>query len=227
MHRFFIFLVTLPPNSNEKPINMQNLKEATSYRAALKERILEASMKAFTERGIKAVKMDDIASMLGISKRTLYEIYEDKERLLCQGIEKFNMQKLQHLAAYAASDHHVIDIILEAYRMKVREMHSVNPQFYDDILKYPAVAENLNKLHGGLHEKFIQFMKLGVDEGFFRQDIDYNLISQMTDAIGRHIMTNKLHRQYTVEKIFANFIMVVLRGLCTDKGLKALDAAKI
>lgn len=39
-------------------------------------------MKQFLSKGVKAVKMDDIAMSLSISKRTLYEIFADKEDLL-------------------------------------------------------------------------------------------------------------------------------------------------
>ena len=56
---------------------MQEIKETTAYKKLLKGRILETAMKAFAERGVKAVRMDDVAQMLGISKRTLYEIYRD------------------------------------------------------------------------------------------------------------------------------------------------------
>ena len=56
---------------------MQEIKETNSYRLALKDKILDAAMNAFMKRGIRAVKMDDIAQQLTISKRTLYDIYED------------------------------------------------------------------------------------------------------------------------------------------------------
>ena len=57
---------------------MQEIKETTAYKRSLKGRILETAMKAFAERGVKAVRMDDVAQMLCISKRTLYEVYKDK-----------------------------------------------------------------------------------------------------------------------------------------------------
>ena len=47
-----------------------------------KERIIEQAMHMFVSQGIKSVRMDDIAQMMGISKRTLYELFGDKETLL-------------------------------------------------------------------------------------------------------------------------------------------------
>ena len=47
-----------------------------------KERIIEQAMQMFVTQGIKSVRMDDIAQQLGVSKRTLYELFGDKEGLL-------------------------------------------------------------------------------------------------------------------------------------------------
>ena len=47
-----------------------------------KERIIEQAMHMFVSQGIKSVRMDDIAQQLGVSKRTLYELFGDKEGLL-------------------------------------------------------------------------------------------------------------------------------------------------
>ena len=62
---------------------MQEIKDLTAYRQSLKGKILETATKAFLSRGIKAVKMDDIASILSISKRTVYELYGDLCRFKC------------------------------------------------------------------------------------------------------------------------------------------------
>ena len=57
-------------------INSEN-----TYRSELRERILAIATQMFTTRGIRKVKMDDIANRLKISKRTLYEVYQNKEDL--------------------------------------------------------------------------------------------------------------------------------------------------
>ncbi len=53
-----------------------------SQKAELRERIIMTATEAFTLKGIKCITMDDIAAALGISKRTLYEVFADKESLL-------------------------------------------------------------------------------------------------------------------------------------------------
>ena len=51
-----------------------------------KDRIIEEAMRMFVQQGIKSVRMDDIARSLGVSKRTLYEQFGDKEELLALSI---------------------------------------------------------------------------------------------------------------------------------------------
>ena len=93
---------------------MQEIKGNTAYRRALKGRILDAALKAFIERGVKAVRMDDVAQSLSISKRTLYEIYKDKEELLYQSILKFDQDSKRSMAAFVQQAPSVMDIIIEA-----------------------------------------------------------------------------------------------------------------
>lgn len=54
-----------------------------------KERIIDQAMQMFATQGIKSVRMDDIAQHLGVSKRTLYELFGDKEGLLYLAMERY------------------------------------------------------------------------------------------------------------------------------------------
>ena len=203
---------------------MQVLKETTAYRVSLRGRIIEKAMQEFAKHGIRAVKMDDIATDLGISKRTLYEIFEDKETLLFEGIKVYSERKREYLQSYAEEEgHHVIDIILEAYRMKVEEVRAVNPSFYMDLAKYPKLEHHMKESQEKSREGFLTFMKRGVSEGYFRSDINYELVPHIFDAMGQYILSNKLIQQYTVEELFSNCFLIALRGLCTDKGLHTID----
>jgi len=204
---------------------MQNLKDTSPYRATLRKRILSTAMTLFAERGIKGVKMDDIAQQLGISKRTLYEIYKDKEELLYQGVLSYNRERHDHLVSYAQSASSVIDVIAEAYRMKLKEVHVVNPLFYEDIMKYPKVSTLLKEEHERTHDGYFTFMQHGVDEGCLRPDVNYELFQHLLEGLGMHIMHNQLLKKYSVEELFDNMFLVALRGLCTSKGLQLLEDA--
>jgi AcrR family transcriptional regulator len=202
---------------------MQEIKETTAYKKSLKGRILEAAMKAFAERGVKAVRMDDIAQMLSISKRTLYEIYEDKEELLYQGVVHFDQEAKKSMRAFTQESSSVMDIILEAYQRRVVRTGSVNPLFYEDIQRYPKVVEYLNKEREHAYDQFLGFLQRGVREGYFRENVDYELVAQMFNAINTFVMNQHLLSRYTIQKVFANMLLIPLRGFCTQKGLQVIE----
>lgn len=202
---------------------MQVLKETTAYRTSLWERIIEKAMQEFSMHGIRAVKMDDLANELGISKRTLYEIFKDKETLLFEGIKAYGERKRVYLQSFAEEGHDVMDIILEAYRMKVEEVRAVNPHFYLDLMKYPRLEQHMKEAQERSREGFLTFMERGVEQGVFRKDINYKLVPHIFDALGQYVLSNSLIQQYSVEEIFSNCFLIALRGLCTEKGLNTLD----
>ena len=59
-------------------------RSSDNGKAEKKDRILAYAIENFSRNGIRNVKMDDIASDLGISKRTLYQLFKDKENLLVE-----------------------------------------------------------------------------------------------------------------------------------------------
>lgn len=202
---------------------MQVLKETTAYRVSLRERIIEKAMQEFSMHGIRAVKMDDLAADLGISKRTLYEIFKDKETLLLEGIREYYERKREYLFDYAEENHDVMEIVLEAYRMKVEEVRSVNPAFYQDLMKYPKVTRFMKERQEASRTAFLDFMNRGVEDGYFRKDVNYQLVPHIFDALGQHVLNNSLLQQYSVEELYSNFFLIAVRGFCTDKGQRAID----
>lgn len=202
---------------------MQEIKNSTAYKIAMKEKVLDMAIFMFTNQGIKAVKMDDIACALQISKRTLYELYANKEDLLLEGLKKHMKLRAEELREMAMKQCNVMDIILNVFCRKVEEYQKTNPLFYDDIVRYPKVLEHFEKERLKNQSQMENFMTRGMDEGYFRKDVNYNLISIMFDKLHKIIMTNRLYVTYSMEEILKGIIFVFLRGVCTEKGIKVMD----
>ena len=202
---------------------MQENRNLTAYRQQLYDRILDTAMSAFTKKGIKAVKMDDIAQQLVISKRTLYEIFENKEVLLYEGVRKSKRQRNELLKQMVSECSNVMDLILLFYHKKVEEFKLVNPQFYEDLVRYPRVLDFLEEEKDANLQQFIAFLKRGVSEGYFRSDIDYEVVTWSFSIMSQNIMSSQLYNKYSMEYIMYNLIFVSLRGFCTQKGIEVLD----
>jgi AcrR family transcriptional regulator len=203
---------------------MQESKEISDYKKNLRGVILDTAIQAFAQKGIRAVKMDDVAAALGISKRTLYEIFETKEILLFEGIKKYYAERQEYYRQQTQRCKNVMEMLVAIYRIKVDEFRKTNPQFYADLDMYPKVGRFLNQQNQQMRTDMLKFMDRGIYEGYFRDDVNYELAWRLFDALGKYVMVNQLYRQYTIEEIFQNLVFVTMRGLCTEKGIKALDS---
>lgn len=203
---------------------MTQANYTTEHRGLLREQILEKAAREFKTHGVKSVKMDDIASLLKISKRTLYEIYDNKEDLLLACVERrmcdcdATMERF-----YAEADRQVIDIILKFYRVQMEELRDMNPVYFEDLHKYPRVKAYLDKVDHEHDERGRVFFERGVHEGYFRADFNFELIGWLGNNMMQSVMENKLYKTYSLQEIFRNVIMLVIRGLCTAKGIVELD----
>lgn len=200
--------------------------EINDYRKDLKSRIVNYAMNEFYKRGIKAVKMDEISQGLHVSKRTVYEIFGDKEELLLEGLKENDRKIRVQLEEYAACDNHnVIDIVGYFYKLQMQVSGMVSASFYEEIHRMPRVVEYLHEQHERNHEGRLQFLRLGVDEGLFRPDIDYHLTLELINVAMGEIMHQQLYKEFSMLQIFDNFFLVIIRGLCTERGLSLLNKA--
>ena len=88
-----------------------------SQKAELRERIIMTATEAFTLKGIKCITMDDIAAALGISKRTLYEVFADKESLLKECILHKQAERDKYLQAIYEQSNNVLEVILAVFQL--------------------------------------------------------------------------------------------------------------
>ena len=202
---------------------MQNNNELTNYRKGLKTKILDTAMMLFKKNGIKAVKMDDIANYLSISKRTLYEIYDNKEDLLLEGVKNDVAMRRKNMEEFRQSNNDVLQVILHFYQVKLIEIGSVNPDYYLDMRKYKKVIDYFegNKVEQKKAAEII--FRRGVDEGYFLPQLNYDIVNRLGDAAMDYVMSSKLYEKFALKDIFKNFVSVLLRGYCTEKGQTLLD----
>lgn len=180
------------------------MQTGNSYRSDLKEKILEAATPMFYQHGIRKVKMDDIAKRLRISKRTVYEIYADKEDLLLEVLQhsdEANRQKMKRLDVPGTN---VIDIIILFFKQKAEEVSRINPVFFEDMQRYPKLLEFFRKRHERQGVETQDFIRRGIDEGYFLTDINFDLVVMVADASVQFIMSNYLYKKYNFKEADPN-----------------------
>lgn len=201
----------------------KNSNNSIVHRQELKYRILRTAMPLFKKNGIKAIRMDDIANVLSISKRTLYEIYKNKEDLLleCVKMDSYNLAK--QIQDYSMTAENELDIVVTYFRYKFAELDYMSPSFLSELEKYSKVTDFLNKQHDEQQQKASSFMRKCIENGFFVPNIKYDIIQDLCESLMSSGIPMSLNNKYTLKEIFYNFFIVLLRGFCTEKGLTLLD----
>ena len=99
------------------------------YRKEIKEKILQLATTMFFQHGIRKVKMDDIANHLKISKRTLYELYQNKEDLLYGVFVLNNQREIKKIEQFDQPGINVINIVIQVFKQHTEELSNINPSF--------------------------------------------------------------------------------------------------
>ena len=216
------FFVSLHKNS----LQIGKMAEINQYRQELRDKIIAYAMAEFFKRGVKAVKMDEISQGLHVSKRTVYEIFGDKEEMLLAGMKSQQEETRVKLAEFARSKaKNVIDIIGYVYRLQMEQNEKVGVVFFEEIHKMPRVLKYLQECHAHEREESVRFFEAGVKEGLFRQDVDFKVIMDVGHIIMQEIMHRQLYRPHSMQSLYDNYILVIIRGFCTERGLEMLDKA--
>lgn len=192
-------------------------------KAEQKDRILSYAIKNFSRNGIRNVKMDDIASDLGISKRTLYQLFKDKENLLIECFKYSEKRSAELYSELTESTDNILELYTKWLKMRIDEIRSVNPQFFSDLNKYSRVQKYFRDVSAMKSKEGLKFINMGIAQGLFRNDINYNVLLRISEITAESIMRNELYLEYSYDDLFGSASIMSVRGICTKKGYDLLD----
>lgn len=195
----------------------------------VRELILKTALEQFSKFGIKEVKMDDIASMLSISKRTIYELYNDKEQLLFEALKLHNENIVNEGKLIVRQASHTLEIILNLYDKYVDILSRMNKKFFADLKKYPNLYNSKKRDEEQNDKKFLAWIEMGRKEGLFRGDANLEIFSHILRrnletifAINMNAEENKLSK-YPPSELGRTLIIFYLRGISTPKGQEIIE----
>jgi len=202
---------------------MKDNAREVSHREDLREKVIQEAMEAFRIHGIKSIRMDDIANQLKMSKRTLYEIFEDKETLLKECILYHQQQSQKNLEEVVSESRNVLEVILKCYKGSIEMYHRTNKKFIEEIKKYPKVYELIINSREQDNTMVVNFLKRGVDQGIFRNDINFAIIHVLLREQMDMLVNSNVSKQFSFLEVYEAIIFTYLRGIATHKGAEELD----
>jgi AcrR family transcriptional regulator len=193
-------------------------------------RILTKSHELFMLYGIRSVSMDEIANHLGMSKKTIYQYFKDKDALV-EGVINIEIEMHQdEFSKYAAiSDNAIHEIFLTLDTVEEMLKH-MNPSVMFDLQKYHSTAFEKFRTHKNtfFYEIIKANIERGKQQGLFRADIDidvltrYRLANMFLMFDFEHFPSNKFTPIQIISETTDNF----LHGMSTQAGLKAIEVYK-
>ena len=202
---------------------MKEQAKSPVTRRELREKIILSASELFAQKGIRSITMDDIAASFGISKRTLYELFSDKEALLIECIRREMDLEEAYMREQAARPLNVLEIILKRYQRSIERFHSTSKKFFDDIKKYPRAYEQLKKGNNRNTEDAVNFFKEGVRQGYFRTDVNFPIVHSLLRAQLDILMESDICKTYPFLDVYESIMFTFLRGISTEKGACELE----
>lgn len=201
----------------------EEVKNSAAAKAELRDRIVHTAMEAFTRNGIKMVTMDDIANSLSISKRTLYEVFKDKEDLLVTCMTQHREEMHQYVLQIERESENVLEVILKFYQRSIEIYHKTNKRFFEDMSKYPRVHQLMTEDRNENQAEVIAFFKKGIQQGIFRKDINFEITQMLVQVQVDLIMNTDLCNTYSFIEVFDSIMFIYMRGISTEKGQRILE----
>jgi AcrR family transcriptional regulator len=190
----------------------------------VRERILQLSEELFWRYGVKSVTMDDIARELGISKKTIYQHFPDKDAIIEEVIShKLNCEKVEIENMEGQSKNAVDEIMLALKNMKVL-IGTMNPLLLFELRKYHTKAWQLFQGHKYDHLKnsISRNMEWGIMDGLYLEDINIEALTRLRleeVELAMDPVTFPPDR-FSMIDLQINFLHHFLRGILSPKGFQ-------
>ena len=193
-----------------------------------REQILRNTASLFLERGCKSVTMDEVASANGMSKRTLYELFHDKAKLLQECILLMHRNNVAKMEAELAKADNVLEWFMHHMVSKEEKRMSNFYDLFTEVKRYYPevfgnVVQGVNRRHCELLERIVE---RGQGEGLFVTGVlDAHSLSlqlfELSVAVTDRAVRNYLEIKHDRCGDFLMFFLI--RGIATEKGRAYID----
>ncbi|MCX6268741.1 MAG: TetR/AcrR family transcriptional regulator [Bacteroidetes bacterium] len=184
--------------------------------------ILEQVSRLYRRYGVKSVTMDDVASQLGISKKTIYEFFNDKEDLVKQVLLFEHNDRYGILNAIENKEFNAIEALLEVYKTINAMLREYNPSMEHDIRKYyPTLFVKIREIRRKcMFESVYHNLNQGKKEGLYRRELNSKIIAKLHVFRTESALDNDMFTQeeLTSFKMFHEIFVYHLYGILSQEG---------
>lgn len=194
---------------------------------AMKKNILIKASALFSRLGFKSVTMDDLADALGISKKTLYQHFENKEAIVRECGQFLFDNVCEEIQTIKNNANHPIEelYLVKSAVLKHFQNEDTSP-VYQLQKYYPSIYLMLkDQEYDRLGAMVQSSLQIGINTGLFRPNIDIDFVSRLYLNGMRGIRDVDIFSPttYNIEQLFEAFLEYHARAIVTPKGLEILN----
>ena len=194
------------------------------------ERIILGAEELFLKAGIKSVTMDDVARHLGMSKKTIYQFFKDKNELVIGLVRKKIQEDEEQMEEILNKSTNVIEGMINMMKCSEEIFSRINPIVIHDLQKYhpDGWKQFQNFKSGVIVQTLEELLKKGIEQGYIRAEIDVKIIARMRMGQVEMGFDTAIFPQseFNVWKVQQQFLEHFNYGICTLEGYKLLNEYK-
>ena len=195
-----------------------------------REKVIPAASRMFITQGCKNVTMDDVAKKLRMSKRTLYEMFGDKEALLNECMEYIiQSDKVLAQQLYKAKDFDDFFVLIHNIKQQRNIIFDIHQHFSNELRKYyPNVFRKQMIMHSkerleGVKQTLANFK----EQKIIRDDVDIDVAAVFLNEVSQQIIFDHFSiPNYKSSELLSNFLVTYFRGIATRDFTKEWDKRK-
>lgn len=194
------------------------------------KKILEAAYSLFLEKGYRHTTMDDIAMILGMSKKTLYKYYPGKLELLAASFEVVKTKISSKVEALLENKYIAYPLKLKSTATMIASyLTPINPELFEDLREYaPEIWRELEEyITESAYVRFHQLLIQGKKQGFIQPNVNVSLVVMMYASSIQSLLDPKFSAQFPAliqeemkvspSEIYEQAIGIIYRGILTEE----------
>ncbi len=197
------------------------------YTVFMRERVLEGAGHLFMQYGVRSVTMDDIASYLSVSKKTIYQYFKDKDEVVTLTTNFLINKDKQEFEGIHNQAENAIEELYMVSKCLRRMVDDINPSLLFDLQKYHHSAW---QVYLEYKEKFIFDMvvdnlRKGIADGHFRDDIDTLTLARLRVEEVQLSFDNKIfpRDKYDFRQVQMQLFNHFVYGIVTEEGRRLYE----
>ncbi|MEX2483856.1 MAG: TetR/AcrR family transcriptional regulator [Brumimicrobium sp.] len=189
--------------------------------------IINKSALLFLKNGIKSVTMDDLAKELGVSKKTIYKYFDDKNDLVTKIVEIKTSLDRQACKEARCDSENAIDALFKISEFVSEMMQNVHSSVFFDLQKYHRDAWEVMEEHklNFVKSQIKENIERGQEEGLYIPTLNSEVISSIYISTMNGLFDGFTFdlSKFQFKTIFDEIIYFQIRGIANDRGLKYLN----